>query len=55
MSTKADFAALSPSEAALLDIHMNPPIASIPPFKEEQNPFSPEQYLELGCPDSSEQ
>ena len=47
MSTKADFASLSPSDAALLDSHMNPPIASIPPFKEERNPFSPEQYPEF--------
>ena len=47
MPTKADFASLSPSDAALLESPMHPPTASIPPFKEEQNPFSPEQYLDL--------
>ena len=35
MSTKADYASLSPSDAAVLDSPMNTPVASIPPFKEE--------------------
>ena len=47
MPSKADFASLSPSDAALLESPMHPPTASIPPFKEEKNPFSPEQYPDL--------
>ena len=47
MPVKADFASLSPSDVALLESQMHPPTASIPPFKEEQNPFSPEQYPDL--------
>ena len=41
MSTKAEF---SPSDTALLNTTMNTPVASVQSFKEEKNPFSPEQY-----------
>ena len=44
--TKADYASLSPSDAALLDSPTNTPVALILSFKEKKNPFSPEQYPE---------
>ena len=39
MSTKAEF---SPSDTALLNTSMNTPVVSVQPFKEEENPFSPD-------------
>ena len=41
MSTKAEF---SLSDTDLLNTSMNTPTVSIPPFKEEENPFSPQEY-----------
>ena len=44
MFTKAEF---SPIDTALLNTQMKTPVVSIPLFKEEKNPFSPEQYPSL--------